>query len=99
MDESEKDALRRRLLTYPGIDAGNVEEHIWRYEERASQKVELLHRGFSNRLAEKWLDGSGYPRPPGWHSVFFYPGSAIPRIRYVVFSIALVALLIWLGGR
>jgi len=63
MDEAERDALRRQLLTYPGIHAGNVEEHIWRYEERATQKAELLGRGFSNRLAEKWLDGSGYPRP------------------------------------
>jgi hypothetical protein len=99
MDETEQDALRRKLLAYPGIDVGNVEQHIWRYRERADKKDELLASGFSNRLAENWLDRSGYPRPPGWHSVFFYAGSNTPGLHYVVWGIGIAGLFIWFWSR
>ena len=50
------------------------------YEERAKVKKHLMaERGMSNTLAEVFLERQGFPRPPGWHSVFFYPGSNRPR--------------------
>lgn len=63
-------------------------------EGREGQKAELIRRGFSNALAEAWLDRSRYPRPPGWHSVFFYPGSMRPR-NTTVFWLAVLAAITW----
>jgi len=39
------------------------------------------------------LDRRGFPRPPGWRTVFFYPDGNIPRIKYLVLA-ALIGLAI-----
>lgn len=91
MDEQEKDVLRRRLLSYPEATSESVEQQLYVYEERGSEKqAVMLDRGMSNALAEAYLDKRGYPRPPGWHSVFFYPGSGRPRNGYVLVLIILI---------
>lgn len=75
----DADELRARLLQYPNIDETNVDTLIDTYEERDYRKNELRQRGYGNAMAEDHLDRQGYLRPPGWHSVFFYPGSFRPR--------------------
>jgi hypothetical protein len=59
---------------------------------REMEKRALLKQGLSNARAETLLDRRGYPRPPGWHSAFFYPGGNRLRNRVVVFLIALAIL-------
>lgn len=71
----------------------NVEDHIPEVM-RGDQKAALLKRGFSNALAESWLDRAGYSRPPGWHSVFFYPGSMRPRNGFVCWLI-IITIAVW----
>lgn len=94
MNEAERTELRRRLLQYPNVTEQNVDQQIWAYEEREIEKNELIKRHYSNALAECFLDRKGYPRPPGLHSVFFYPGSYRPR-NGVIFGLILIAGLIW----
>jgi|SRR5690606_8437688 len=95
MNEHKRNALREVLLQYPGATEELVEQQLYAYEERENQKSALIERGFSNALAEAWLDRSGFPRPPGWHSVFFYPGSMRPR-NSVVFWFCVIGIGIWL---
>ena len=97
MTPKDREILRTRLLTYPGVDGSNVEQHLWAYEEREEEKEQLLARGMSNALAETTLDRQGYPRPPGWSSVFFYPGGMVPRPGTVIVIVALAAALWWFG--
>ncbi|RIK92897.1 MAG: hypothetical protein DCC73_11510 [Proteobacteria bacterium] len=78
--------LRRRLAQYPGMTEEKINAAMRAYDERRAQKTALLQRGFSNRRAEKWLDKTGFPRPPGWQSVFFYPDSLMPRWRYLLLA-------------
>lgn len=85
---SATDALRHRLLQYSSIDGNNVDELLSLYVNRSQTKLELQARGFSNALAEAQLDRQGYPRPPGWHSVFFYPDSNRPRNSVIVWLLA-----------
>lgn len=92
--EERRGRRRDELLKYPGISDANVDEQLHHYEARDVQKTALLERGLSNVLAEAWLDRSGYPRPPGWNSVFFYPGSSRPR-NAVLFWLALLAAAAW----
>lgn len=94
-DPSATDALRRRLLQYPGIDDTNVDDLLFLYEGRAEAKQQLRNRGCNNALAEAYLDRQGYPRPPGWHSVFFYPDSNRPR-NTTIFWFAIMIALGWL---
>ncbi len=89
--------LRQQLLTYPGITEENVEEKLAAYEERKAQKTFLLSRGLSNSQAEQWLDKTGHPRPPGWSSVFIYPDSSTPRLRYPLIAAAVAAAAVWAG--
>ena len=85
MDEQERVELKRRLLQYPGATADSVESDLYAYEQRENEKRALIsERRMSNALAETVLDRKGYPRPPGWHSVFFYPGSNRPRNRMLL---------------
>ena len=64
---------------------------------REMEKRALLKQGLSNARAETLLYRRGYPRPPGWHSVFFYAGSNRLRNRGIVLLIALVVLAyLWL---
>jgi len=63
-------------------------------DDRNDQKSELRRRGFSNASSEAWLDRSGYPRPPGWRAVFFYPGSMRPR-NAVLFWLGVLGSIIW----
>ena len=84
LEKKKTEALRRRLLNYPGVTPESVEDLLIAYEERASVKEHLMkNRGMRNAMAEAFLDRQGYPRPPGWHSVFFYPGSNRPRNGWV----------------
>lgn len=93
LTDSKRDRLRQRLMQYPGATEGSVADELEIYEERAEVKNHLMaERGMSNTLAEVFLERQGYPRPPGWHSVFFYPGSNRPRNK-VLFFFAVVAAL------
>lgn len=89
-----RDALRAKLLTYPGATESSVERGLTAYDERAKQKFALMERAHSNALAEASLDRMRYPRPPGWRSVFFYPGSIRPR-NMTLFWLALAAAITW----
>jgi hypothetical protein len=65
------------------------------YQQRKEEKKVLTEeRGFSNIMAESYLDKIGYPRPPSWHSVFFYPDSNRPR-NTIVILLALVLGVAW----
>lgn len=99
MNEHAVQALRQRLLTYPGATPESVEQQLYAYAERESEKQAVMQdRGMSNALAESYLDKRGYSRPPGWHSVFFYPGSNRPRNVYVVIFGTLLAVSAGLGS-
>ena len=94
MNEAEQEELRRRLLQYPGATDENVDLQIAGYEQREVEKQALIERGFSNALAEAHLERQGYPRPPGWHSAFFYPGSN--RLRNtVIFWLVVILGVLW----
>ena len=94
MDDNEQQHLRNRLREYPGATPESVEVQLSRLEEREEEKRALVERGYSNALAEAFLDRKGWPRPPGWHSVFFYPGSSRPR-NMVFFWLAVLAVAAW----
>jgi hypothetical protein len=88
----ERQKLRELLLQYSGANEKDVEDQIVAYEQRAEMKQDLMHgRGMSNVMAEMYLDRKRIPRPPGWHSVFFYPGGGVPRIRYVALIVVVGA--------
>jgi hypothetical protein len=94
---NEQEELRARLLTYPGATEESVELMLDAYEKRAAEKYHLVQSmGMSNSMAERYLDAVGFPRPPGWHSVFFFPGSNAPRPKYVMFILLLIAGGYWL---
>jgi hypothetical protein len=57
--------------------------------ERVKQSI-IREHGFSNAAAESFLDRAGYPRPPGWHAVLFYPGSYQPRSSSIVTAIVVL---------
>jgi hypothetical protein len=96
MDAQETARLRQRLLSYPGATEESVDEQLYAFEQRQEEKEALISgRGMSNAMAETFLDRKGYPRPPGWHSVFFYPGSNRPRNKFL-FLTAVVALPLYL---
>ena len=95
MNEIEREKLRVRLLSYPGATQNIVEAELDAHEEREVEKRALLQqRHFSNALAERFLDRKGFPRRPGWHSVFFYPGSFRPR-NMAVFWLIVIAVIVW----
>ncbi|NTV28779.1 MAG: hypothetical protein HGA80_01725 [Candidatus Omnitrophica bacterium] len=88
MDERKK--LRKALFEYPGATEESVERLLIAYEQREEEKRVLIkEHHYGNSLAEYYLDKKGYPRPPGWHSVFFYPGSNRPRNHIVFWGVAL----------
>lgn len=90
----EREKLRKRLSEYLGNTAEIVEQQVHAYEHREEEKQNLIRRGLRNALAEYYLDRRGYPRPPGWHSVFFYPGSNRPRNKFI-FWFVVIAGVIW----
>ena len=93
LTDSERDRLRQRLMQYRGATEESVADELEMHEERAEVKKHLMaERGMSNTLAEVFLERQGYPRPPGWHSVFFYPSSNRPRNK-VLFFFAIIAAL------
>ena len=95
MNNLEREELRKRLLQYPGVTTESVENQLDAYEDREKEKRLLLERWkCSNALAEAYLDRKGYPRPPGLHSVFFYPGSNRPR-NLVIFWLVVLITVIW----
>ena len=57
---------------------GNLENERLEFKQRL-----MAERGFSNFMAEKFLDQQGWERPAGWHSVFFFPGSMKMRGSFV----------------
>jgi hypothetical protein len=95
---AQREKLRQRLLSYPGATPDSVENLIDIYERRAEEKADLVRGGnVWNALAEHHLDRRGYPRPPGWGPIFFYPDSYRLRNWYVFFGIlALIAA--WMAG-
>jgi len=85
MNETEKEGPREPLPQHPDHTNETTDENINAYQQRSEEKKVLIEeRGFSNIMAESFLDKIGYPRPPGWHSVFFYPGSNRPRNAIVI---------------
>jgi len=98
MIESKKERPREPLPQHPDLTNETTDEKINLYQQRSEEKKVLIEeRGFSNIMAESFLDKLGYPRPPGWHSVFFYPDSNRPRnaiaIRIVVaLGVALIVI-------
>ena len=85
MNETEKQGPREHLPQDPDLANETTDEKINVYQQRSEEKKVLIEeRGFSNIMAESYLDKIGYPRPPGWHSVFFYPDSNRPRTTIVV---------------
>ena len=95
MNETEKEELRRLLLQYPDVTEKNVDEQIFMYEQRQEDKQALIEEhGFSNAQAESYLERKGYSRPPGWHSVFFYPGSNRPRNTAIFWLVVLIGV-VW----
>jgi len=88
MNEQEKKKLRIILQSYPGSNPEIVESQLNNLIEREEQKKQLIiDRGFSNALAEVFLDKQGWMRPPGWHTVFFYPDSMRIRNKYLILLI------------
>lgn len=81
-------------MQYPAMTEEKAQMMLSAYEERVEEKWLLKKQGYPNALAEVVLDRRGYPRPPGWHSVFFYPESY--RIRNVYLVIVLICMTIWL---
>ncbi len=93
MNEEDRKKLKEKLLHYPHINPENLDEQVLYYEDREARKKDLIDKGFSNALAEHNLDKQGYLRPPGWHSVFFFPGSYRLRNKYVFFSVLLLLII------
>jgi len=88
MNETEKDEPEDNLLQHPDVTNENTDDKINVYQQRSEEKKVLTEdRGFSNVVAESFLDKIGYPRPPGWHSVFFYPDSNRPRTTFVIWLV------------
>ena len=95
MNNLEREELTKRLLQYPGVTVETIEKHLDAYEAREELKRTLIEQHkYSNALAEAFLDRKGYPRPPGLHSVFFYPGSNRPR-NLAVFWLIVLIVAIW----
>ncbi len=91
LSEADELALRKRLAEYPGATDESIDDAIYAYEERLELKQHLrMDLRLSNARAEFTLDRKGYPRPPGWHSVFFYPDSNRPRNKYLLCLIVLL---------
>ncbi len=85
MHETKKKGPKEQLPQDPDLANESIDEKINVYEQRREEKKVLIEqRGFSNITAESFLDKIGYPRPPGWHSVFFYPDSNRPRTTVVI---------------
>ncbi|MCF6304606.1 MAG: hypothetical protein L3J33_04480 [Rhodobacteraceae bacterium] len=92
MKPEKEAALRKRLLEYPGTTEENVDMLLLDHEERDALKIFLVEeQGMSNMMAERILDMEGRPRPPSWHSVFFYPGGNMPRVGFIVVAILVIA--------
>ena len=97
LTDAERERLRQRLMTYPSATEDSVEKSLIAYGERAELKQDLVtERGMSNALAEGILDRKGYPRPPGWRSVFFYPGSWRLRNGYAFLVLLIGGLIFFL---
>ena len=92
MTDANKEKLKKRLSEYPGATEESIEKLSEALEERAEFKANIMkERGFSNKMAEKYLDIQGYPRPPGWNSVLLYPGSMSPRPgTYLVVGVIII---------
>ena len=89
--EKKEKELREKLHEYPNTSDEIVEQQILQYEQREYRKKTLMiERGMSNLMAEKFLEIEGWPRPPGWHSVFFYPESNTPRGRIWFWIIVII---------
>jgi hypothetical protein len=85
-----------RAVVEAAVVEALVERQTLQYEERETLKQSLTNdRGMSNALAETFLDRQGWPRPPEWHSVFFYPDSNQPRWQYVAIA-ACLAIGVWI---
>ena len=95
MNKEQKAKIRTILMQYPDTTEESIEQELIVFEQREELKKNLMtDRGFSNTLAERFLDKQGWSRPPGWHSIFFYPGSNTPRSNVIIFPAA-IFILIW----
>ena len=66
MNEADEQKLRKRLLSYPNATEEIVNIEIEAHKERQKLKEDLINnRGFSNALAEVYLDRTGYPKDKG----------------------------------
>ena len=94
-DFSDEERIRLACADDPRLDQVTAEKYLNVLEQRFDQKSGLINRGISNSMAEKFLDRQGWPRPPGWNSVFCYPGSNRMRTRYIVIVVVTVAIVVW----
>ena len=84
--------MRARFAAYPNFSPEAVDRHVARLLERDDRKAQLIgEQGLTNAQAEAALDREGFPRPPSWHSVFFYPDSWRPRNRTAALAAAALA--------
>ena len=96
MDNKEKNRLRNILKSYQNSSDDLVEEQLIQLEERWDEKNHLIYdRGYSNSQAEGFLDIQGWVRPPGWHSVFFYPDSFRLRNKYAIYLLLIILLVVF----
>jgi hypothetical protein len=79
----------------PRFTDEQAHDYLEALRSRFEQKQAFIERGFSNKLAEHALDRQGWPRPWGWHTVFFYPDSNLMRTQYLVILVATVGFLVW----
>jgi len=94
-DLSEELRLEMIMKSDPRFSEGQAIEYLDTLRQRYEQKQAFLVRGFSNQLAERSLDKQGWPRPSGWHTVFFYPDSNRLRTRYVAVLLVVSVVIIW----
>jgi hypothetical protein len=93
---TEEERLKVIRARNPQMSDAEAEEYRFAMWTRHDQKKQLTdYRGMSNQMAERFLDKAGYPRPFGWSSVFYYPGSRKFRTRYKVLLVVAVAAIVW----
>ena len=81
----------------PRINDVDAADYMEALRRRFEEKDQLLQQGMSNQLAERYLDRKGRPRPYGWHTVFFYPGSNRMRTRYIALFAFIALLVAWVA--
>ena len=94
-DMSDDDRVAYVVKHNPDMTADQAADYVSALFGRYEKKQELRSREMSNRMAEKFLDRQGWPRPFGWRTVFVYPDSNSLRWRYWLILAAVVGYFLW----